>query len=91
MRRFVLVLALALPRLAAADGPKLTLDQVIGKAIANPRVEMAQGDQAAAEARLDEADASRLPRVKGTAFGTPLSRYAYEDPRQYSFSLGVRF
>jgi outer membrane protein TolC len=70
MRRFALVLVLALPRLAAADGEKLTLDQVIGKAVANPKVEMAQGDQASAAARVDEADAARLPRIKGTAFGT---------------------
>jgi outer membrane protein TolC len=70
MRRFALVLALAVPRLAGADGEKLTLDQVIAKATANPRVEIAQSDQESAAARVDEADASRLPHIKGTAFAT---------------------
>ena len=31
---------------------------------------MAEGDTAAAAARVDEADAARLPRIKATAFGT---------------------
>ncbi len=29
--------------------------------------------------------------MKGTAFGTPTSRFAYQTPRTFSFSLGVRF
>jgi hypothetical protein len=29
--------------------------------------------------------------TKGTAFGTPTNRYGYQDPRQFSLSLGVRF
>lgn len=99
MRRFVLVLALALPRLAAADGEKLTLDQVIGKAIANPKVEMAQGDQAAAEARVDEADASQLPRIKATAFGTispeirciDLPACTQTSPRNFAFKFSGFF
>lgn len=71
MRRFLVVLLVTLlPCLARADVPKLSLDQVIEKAIANPRVEMAEGDQASAAAHLDEANASRLPRIKVTAFGT---------------------
>src|SRR5690242_18329547 len=69
MRRILLVLAL-LPRLALADAPKLTLEQVIAKAVANPRVEMALSDEQSAAARADEADAARYPRIKGTAFGT---------------------
>src|SRR5690349_18116242 len=69
MRLLVLVLAL-LPAVAAADPPKLTLDQVIAKAIANPRVQMAASDRDAAEAKIDEADAAMFPRIKGTAFGT---------------------
>ena len=28
---------------------------------------------------------------KGAAYGTPLSRWAYELPRTYDFSVGVRF
>lgn len=70
MRSLVVALAL-LPSLhAAAAPPKLTLDQVIAKAVANPRVQMAEGDRDAAAARIDEADAARLPRIKITAFGT---------------------
>lgn len=55
---------------ADAAPTKLTLDQVISKAVSNPRVKVADGDTAAAAARVDEADAARLPRVKATAFGT---------------------
>jgi len=70
---FVVALAL-LPRVVLADapaaGPKLTLEQVIAKAVANPRVAMAREDGASASARVDEADAARLPRIKGTAFAT---------------------
>jgi outer membrane protein len=66
----VLLLVLLVPALAAAEPPKLTLDQVIAKAIASPRVQMAQGDRDAASARVREADAARLPRIKATAFGT---------------------
>ena len=64
---------LVLSSLAAPAGaapPKLTLEQVIAKALTSPRAQMAEGDRAAAEARVDEADAARLPRVKATAFGT---------------------
>jgi len=69
MRSLVVALALV-PTLAPAAPPKLTLDQVIAKAIANPRVQMAREDTAAAAARVNEADAARLPRIKATAFGT---------------------
>jgi outer membrane protein TolC len=68
MRRLLLALCFAVPHAAAAD--KLTLDQVIAKAVANPKVEMAEGDIASALARSDEADAARLPHIKVTAFGT---------------------
>lgn len=71
MRRSLLVLLVPLlPRLALAEAPKLTLTQVIEKAVANPKVEMAEGDIDSAAARADEADAARLPRIKVTAFGT---------------------
>ncbi len=63
-------LGIGVPRLAFADAPKLTLEQVISKAVANPRVQMATGDRDAAAARVNEADAARLPRLKATAFGT---------------------
>ncbi|HEY5920965.1 MAG TPA: TolC family protein [Kofleriaceae bacterium] len=69
MRSIVIALIL-IPALAGAEPPKLTLEQVIAKAIANPRVQMAESDRDAAAARVDEADAARLPRLKGTAFGT---------------------
>ena len=85
MRTLVIALAF-LPHLAAADPPpeqpaqKLTLDQVIGKAIANPRVQMVLGDRDSAAARVDEADAARLPHIKGTMFATlspDISCHAY--------------
>ncbi len=49
---------------------KLTLEEAIARALAGPRARMAEGDAAAAAARIDEADAARLPRIKATAFGT---------------------
>jgi outer membrane protein TolC len=57
---------------SAADAapPKLTLEQVIAKALASPKARMADGDRDAAAARVDEADAARLPKAKLTAFGT---------------------
>lgn len=73
MRRllFVAVVALGLtfPMIAAA-APKLTLDEILAKTLGGPRVRMAQHDRAAAAARVDEADAARLPRGRATAFGT---------------------
>ena len=68
--RALLVVLLVLPRLAAADPVKLDFDQVMAKALANPKVVMALEDQAEAQAKADEADAARLPSMKGTAFGT---------------------
>ncbi|HEY1817895.1 MAG TPA: TolC family protein [Kofleriaceae bacterium] len=85
--RFALALALALaliPRFAAAD--KLTLDQVIAKAIANPRVAMAEQDEQAAAAQVDEADYARLPHLKGTAFGTISPKITCDDPNCTSTS-----
>lgn len=97
MRR-LLVLLLLVPRLVRADAPKLSLDQVIEKAIANPRIEMAEGDQASAAARVDEADAARLPRIKVTAFGTisPEIRCQNADctqtsPRNFAFRFSGFF
>ena len=82
MRTPFLALALALyPTLAAADASKLTLEDVIAKAIANPRVGMAVDDRVAASARVDEADDLRLPRVKATAFGTVSPEIKCVDPQ----------
>lgn len=69
MRLLVLAL-LCLPAVAAADVPRLTLEQVIAKALAGPKARMAEGDRDAAAARIEEADAARLPRIKATAYGT---------------------
>lgn len=80
MRSLWLVLLLV-PRLVAAEPAKLTLDQVIAKAVANPRVQMAQSDRDAAEARVDEADAARLPRIKVTAFATLSPEIHCNDPQ----------
>jgi len=55
---------------ALAAPPKLTLEQVVAKALAGPKARMADGDRDAAAARIDEADAARLPKAKLTAFGT---------------------
>src|SRR3989442_756372 len=68
MRR-LLLLVVQFPGLAEA-GTKLTLEDSIKKALAGPKAEMASSDADAAEAKVAEADASRLPRVKLTAFGT---------------------
>ena len=43
---------------------------MIAKAVANPKVQMALSDAAAASARVDEADAARLPRLKASGFAT---------------------
>jgi outer membrane protein len=64
------VLLPGLVALAAAAPPKLTLEQVIAKALTSPRAQAADGDAAGAAARVDEADAARLPRAKATAFAT---------------------
>ncbi len=80
MRSLWLVLALV-PRLVAAEPVKLTLDQVIAKAVGNPRVKMAQSDRDSAGARVDEANASRLPRIKVTAFVTLSPEIHCNDPQ----------
>ena len=81
MRSLVIGL-LVLPGLASAAfaAPKLTLEQVIEKALASPKAEMAEGDRAAAAAQVDEADAARLPRFKATAFGTVSPEIRCLDP-----------
>jgi outer membrane protein len=57
-------------QVAIAAPAKLTLEQVIAKAVANPRVQMAERERAAAAAQVAEADAARYPRMRATAFGT---------------------
>jgi outer membrane protein TolC len=80
MRTLVFWVLVVAPTLAAAEPAKLTLDQVIAKAVANPRVRMAESDRDAASARIDEADAARLPRIKGTAFATVSPEIHCDDP-----------
>ncbi|MBA2544940.1 MAG: TolC family protein [Deltaproteobacteria bacterium] len=79
MRSLVLALILVSP--SALAGPKLTLDQVIAKALTGPRVRMARGDIDAAGARVDEAKAARLPRIKATLFGTGSPEITCVDPQ----------
>ncbi|MGE0870295.1 MAG: TolC family protein [Kofleriaceae bacterium] len=69
MRALILAIVCA-PLVVRAEPPKLTLEQVIAKALAGPKARMAEGDRDAAAARIAEANAARLPRIKGTAFGT---------------------
>jgi outer membrane protein len=71
---------LLLPSLAAAAPAKLTLEEVLAKALASPRAAMAESDRAAAAARVDEADAARWPRGKATAFGTFSPEIVCNDP-----------
>lgn len=79
MRSLVLALSF-IPTISIAEPQRLTLDQVIAKAVANPRVQMATGDRDAAAARVGEADAARLPRLKATAFGTVSPNIDCDDP-----------
>jgi outer membrane protein TolC len=80
MRSFVLALVLV-PTVAFADPPKLTLEQVIAKATANPKVQMAIGDKEVAQARIHEAYASAvLPRLKATAYGTVSPEITCDNP-----------
>ncbi|HEY1547610.1 MAG TPA: TolC family protein [Kofleriaceae bacterium] len=91
MRWFVVALVL-LPELAFAE--KLTLDQVIAKAVANPRVVMAEQDRDSAAARVDEADAARYPRMKATAFATISPKIECSDPTcvvTYPNNFALRF
>lgn len=78
--RWLVLAVLLVPSLAVAAPQKLTLEQVIAKAVANPKVEMAQSDRAAAEARLAEADAARYPRIKATGFGTISPEITCDNP-----------
>ena len=89
MRTSALALALAIDLAIDLAGPgaladpaptRLTLDEVIAKSLAGPKARVAEGDAAAAAARLGEADAARLPRIKVTAFGTLSPKIECDDP-----------
>ncbi len=98
MRPLFLAVLLA-PSLAAAAPPKLTLAEVIDKALAGPKARMAEGDRAAALARVDEADAARYPRIKATAFVTASpdincvdpTTCIETDPQDYAFRFSGVF
>lgn len=70
MRTLLIGALVCLAGVVEAAPSKLTLEQVIAKALTSPRARMADGDREAAEARVDEADAARLPRAKATAYAT---------------------
>lgn len=83
---------------ALAAPPKLTLPQVIEKALAGPKARMAEGDRAAAEARIGEADAARYPRIKAQAFVTASPEIncvdtacTQTDPQDYAFRFSGAF
>ena len=77
--RFSIAIAVVLVPSVAQAG-KYTLDEVIAKALASPRVQMAQGDSDSADARVAEADALRYPRARATAFGTISPEIRCQDP-----------
>ncbi len=62
-----------------AKAPTRTLDEIIAMALRGPKAAMAAADTAGAAARVDEADAARLPRIKATAFATLSPEIRCED------------
>jgi outer membrane protein TolC len=87
----LLIASLGCPALA---GPKLTLDDVMAKAMAGPRAQIAKSDVDSATARSDEADAARYPHILLTAFGTISPKITCEpsvadcvqtDPQTFAF------
>jgi outer membrane protein len=78
--RLLLALALVVLTQPANAAPKLTLEQVIEKTLAGPRVTMANHEADAAAARISEADAARYPRATATLFGTISPKIECLDP-----------
>jgi outer membrane protein TolC len=76
-----LLMVSSLASTAGAAPPKLTLDQVIARALAGPKARIADADRDAAAARVDEADAAWLPRAKATAFATVSPEIRCVDPQ----------
>ncbi len=70
LRSGLVALAVLVAAPVAAAPAKLTLDELTARALAGPRGRMASSDTDAARARVDEADAARLPKATGTAFFT---------------------
>lgn len=75
---FVVAAAAAAP--AAADGPRLTLEQLTAKALAGPRAKMARSESDAARARVSEVGSALFPRVTATAFAGPSPSITCENP-----------
>ena len=63
----------------SAAPPTRTLDEIIAMTLRGPKAAMAAADTAGAAARVDEADAARLPRIKATAFATLSPEIRCED------------
>lgn len=74
------------PAPAPAKGKGLSLADAIARAIAGPKVAMAAGDRDAAAARVDEADAARLPKLKASAYATISPEIKCDDPQCLSTS-----
>ncbi len=66
--------AVALAAPAAADGPRLTLEQLTARALAGPRATMAASETASARARVSEATSGLFPKITATAFAGPSPR-----------------
>ncbi|MBX3160677.1 MAG: TolC family protein [Deltaproteobacteria bacterium] len=65
---------------SAGRADKLTFEQVMTKALAGPKVQMAVEDRKLAAARLEEADSARFPRGKLSAFAAPSPRIECLNP-----------
>jgi outer membrane protein TolC len=64
---------------ATAEPVKLTLEQVTAKALAGPKARMAEDDREAYDARVEQADAARYPRIHGNAFTTVSPKITCDD------------
>ncbi len=64
----------------AVAGERLDLAQLIERSQSSSRADMAARDTEAAEARMGEADAARLPRITMTAFAAPSPKIDCIDP-----------
>ncbi len=59
---------------------KLTLEQVTAKALAGPKARAADDDRDAYEARVEQADAARYPKIHASAFVTASPKITCDDP-----------
>jgi outer membrane protein TolC len=78
----------------AEDPVRLTLDQLVGRAQASQRAQMAAADRDAAAARVDEADAARWAKLTASAFVAPSPEIRCDEPTCIQTSpdeLALRF